>query len=259
MEAKHTALVTGASGGIGTELARLFAADGHDLVLVGRRRDRLDALASELAARHHVRCTVLARDLARAGEGTAVFGEIESLDLDISVLVNNAGFATYGPFAGTDLQRQLDLLRVNIEALTELTWRSLPGMIEKRRGHVLNVASTAAFQPGPLMAVYYASKAYVLSFSEAIAEETRGTGVTVTALCPGPVATGFQAAAEMDGARLLRVPGPDAAAVARAAYAGMWRGRRVVVPGALNRLAAQAYRVLPRGVMTRIVRRLNER
>lgn len=259
METKHTAMVTGASGGLGTELARLFAADGHDLVLLGRRQDRLAALAGELTARHDVHCTVLVRDLARAGEGTTVFAEVESLDLDITVLVNNAGFGAYGAFVETELQRQLDLLRVNVEVLTELTWRFLPGMLENGRGRVLNVASTAAFQPGPLMAVYYASKAYVLSFSEAVAEEVRGSGVTVTALCPGPVATGFQEGAGMDGVRLTRLPGPDAAKVARVGYDAMWRGKRVVVPGALYRVMAQAYRIAPRTVMTRAIRGFNDR
>lgn len=256
---KHTALITGASGGIGKELARCFAADGHDLVLLGRRREPLATLADELRGNHGVRCQVLVRDLAHAGEGTTVFAELDSLELPISVLVNNAGFGAHGPFVDTDLQRQLAMLRVNVEVLTELTWRFLPPMLEQGRGHVLNVASTAAFQPGPLMAVYYASKAYVLSFSEAIAEETRGGGVTVTALCPGPVATGFQEAAGMQGSRLLRVPGPDAATVARRGYDAMWKGRRLVIPGLANRVMAQSYRFTPRALMARVVRAINSR
>jgi len=251
--------VTGASSGIGRELARLFAADGHDLVLVARRRGELESLAAELGGRHGVRCTVIARDLSRPGEGTTIYGEVEASELTVDVLVNNAGFGAHGAFTDLDLQRQMQMLRVNCEALTELTWRFLPGMIEAGYGRVLNVASTAAFQPGPYMAVYYASKAYVLSLGEALADELRETGVTVTTLCPGSTATDFRRVAGQDGLRLLRIPGPDVEAVARAGYEGMWRGKRLVVPGLINRIAAQAVRFGPRRLVTRVVRSANSR
>jgi len=255
--AKHTALITGASSGLGAEFARLFAADGHDLVLVARRRQALVTLADELSDRHGVRCTVIARDLAHPGEGSTVYGEVEANDLDVSVLVNNAGFGSWGPFADADLQHQLNMLRVNIEALTELTYRFLPEMIAAKRGYVINVASTAAFQPGPLMAVYYASKAYVLNFSEALAEELQSSGVSVTAFCPGATRTGFQSEAGMEGARLFRGNVPDAASVARYGYASMWKRRRVAIPGLRNRLLSQSIRFTPRRLVTRIVKSLN--
>jgi short-subunit dehydrogenase len=258
MSDRHTVLLTGASSGIGREFARLFAADGHDLVLVARRRAALEQLAGELVDRHGINCVVIARDLAHAGEGATIYAEVEARDLEISILVNNAGFGDYGPFAEADLQRQLAMLRVNVEVLTELTHWCLPSMIEAGRGHVLNVASTAAFQPGPLMAVYYASKAYVLHFSEAIAEELQGTGVKVTAFCPGPTKSGFQSEAGMEASRLVRGPMPSAADVARVGYRAMWRGKRVVVPGLLNRMLVQSVRLSPRRLVSRLVRSLND-
>jgi short-subunit dehydrogenase len=176
------------------------------------------------------------------------------------VLVNNAGFATYGAFAETALEPELAELQLNVVTLTELAKRLLPGMLERRWGRILNVASTAAFQPGPLMAVYYATKAYVLSFSEALAEELRDSGVSVTALCPGPTASGFQQRAAMEDSKL--VAGRklmDAATVARAGYAAMMAGQRVVIPGLGNRLLAQSYRVSPRRLLTHVVRRMQER
>jgi short-subunit dehydrogenase len=254
--ARQTALVTGASGGIGRELAREFAAGGYDLVLVARSGDKLEELAAELRQRHGVAARVLAKDLGGPESPDEIFHELEVAGISADVLVNNAGFATYGPFAETDLAAELDEIQLNVAALTHLTKRFLPGMLARRRGGVLNVASTTGFQPGPLMAVYYATKAYVLSFSEALAEELRGTGVTVTALCPGPTATGFQARADMEGSRLftgfLKVM--DAATVARAGYEGFRAGRRIVVPGLLNKLLIQSVRVSPRSLVTRIVR-----
>src|SRR2546423_926056 len=177
---KMTALVTGASGGIGLELARLFAADGHDLVLVARSADKLARLAEELSGTHGVRALPLASDLARADAPQEIFDELQREGLTVDALVNNAGIGSYGPFAETDLKAELDLLQINVVALTHLTKLFLPQMIARGRGYVMNVASTAAFQPGPLMAVYYASKAYVLSFSEALSNETARTAVVVS-------------------------------------------------------------------------------
>jgi len=254
-----TALVTGASGGIGEELARLFAADGHSLVLVARSRDKLSALAEELSDRHNVNARVLPADLARAEAPREIFEELQSDAVTVDALVNNAGIGSYGLFAETDAKTELDLLQINVVALTHLTKLFLPQMIARRRGYVLNVASTAAFQPGPLMAVYYASKAYVLSFSEALANETSGTGVRVSVLCPGPTETGFVAAAGMGESKLFDANVMSARAVAVEGYRGMLSGKTIVIPGLRNRLLASGYRFAPRGLITKVVRGIQER
>jgi short-subunit dehydrogenase len=213
---KQTALITGASSGIGLDLARLFAADGHDVVLIARSEDKLREVAQELTAKHGVVAHVIAADLAKADAPQSIFDRAPAID----ILVNNVGFGTSGKFAETDLRAELDMIQVNIAALTHLTKLFLPPMLQRGHGRFLNVASTAAFQPGPLMAVYYATKAYVLSFSEAIAEELSGTGVSVTVLCPGPTATGFQKAANLGTEALLKVMRPVSSMdVARAAIA----------------------------------------
>ena len=254
-----TALVTGASGGIGEELARLFAADGHDLVLVARSGDKLARLADELTAAHGVAARSLTADLARPEAPQEIFEELRDAGLSVDALVNNAGFGSYGLFAETDLRRELELLQVNVVALTHLTKLFLPGMIGRRRGYVMQVASTAAFQPGPLMAVYYASKAYVLSFSEALANECEGTGVRVSALCPGPTHTGFVAAAGMTQSKLFDRGAMSARAVAEAGYRGLLEGRAVVIPGLRNSLVARTVGFMPRGLVTKVVRRLQEK
>jgi short-subunit dehydrogenase len=253
---KLTALITGPSSGIGLDLAHLFAADGHDVVLVARSEGKLRALAAELESKHAVSARVIVADLARPDAPREVFAAAPPVD----VLVNNAGYGTSGMFAETVLRAELDMLQVNIAAVTHLTKLFLPQMLERKRGRILNVASTAAFQPGPLMAVYYATKAYVLSFSEAIAEELRGTGVTVSALCPGPTATGFQQTANLGSEALLKVMKPASSMeVARAGYRGMMRGQRVIIPGFKNKLGVQSLRVSPRAVVTKVVRALQER
>jgi short-subunit dehydrogenase len=257
---RQTALVTGASSGIGRDLARLFARDGQDLVLVARDSVRLGELADELQRLHDVRAHVLVADLADPGAPAGIMRGLEERRIGLDYLVNNAGFGGSGPFAQRSISGELAMMQVNMVALTHLTRLVLPAMIARRRGRILNVASTAAFQPGPLMAVYYATKAYVLSFSEALASELRGSGVTVTALCPGPTRTGFQAEAKIEESRLVR--GPllmESAAVARAGYQGMMRGRTVVIPGLLNWLLAQAVRITPRRLVTAISRALIEK
>ncbi len=256
-----TAVITGASSGIGLELARLFAHDGYDLVLVARSVDKLDRLGAELSQRHRIRSRTVGADLASPDAPAAIVEVLRQAAVGVDVLVNNAGYGTSGPFATTDLRTELDLLQVNVVALTHLTKLLLPGMLARHAGRILNVASTAAFQPGPFMAVYYASKAYVLSFSEALAEELSGTGVTVTTLCPGPTPTGFQVRAQLTGARLY-ARGPlmtDVAAVARAGYAGLMKGKRLVIPGLGNKLLVQSERFAPRRVVTKISRFLQER
>jgi len=243
-----TALVTGASSGIGLELARLLAADGYTLALVARRADKLEALSSELGG-----AQVVAADLGSRGGVDQVVAAVPAVD----VLVNNAGVGDFGPFAETDEARTAAMLQLNVAPVTALTRAYLPGMLERGHGRVLNVASTAAFQPGPLMAVYYATKAYVLSFSEAVAEEVRGTGVTVTALCPGPTESGFQAGAAMEDSKLVKGRKlPSAAKVARAGYEAMQRGEAVQVVGLGNKVLASSVRFTPRPVIRRLVHRM---
>ena len=254
-----TALVTGASGGIGEELARLFAADGHDLVLLARSRDKLARLSEELGEKHGVGARVVASDLARPEAPREIFEELKGAGVTVDALVNNAGFGSYGLFAETDLKSELDLLQVNVVALTHLSKLFLPGMIARRRGYLMNVASTAAFQPGPLMAVYYASKAYVLSLTEALANECEGTGVCVSALCPGPTETGFVAAAGMAESKLFDRGPMDARTVAEEGYRGMLAGKTIVIPGFRNALVARGVGFMPRRMVTRVVRGIQEK
>ncbi len=254
-----TALVTGASGGIGEELARLFAADGHDLVLVARSEDKLKDLAAELGGKHGVAARVLASDLSRPDAPREIFERLNADSIVVDALVNNAGFGSYGLFAETELEKELDLLQVNVVALTHLTKLFLPGMIARGRGYVMQVASTAAFQPGPLMAVYYASKAYVLSLSEALANECGGTGVRVSALCPGPTETGFVAAAGMQESKLFERGAMTAREVAEEGYRGLLAGKPLVIPGFRNNLLARTVGLFPRGLVTKVVRGIQER
>jgi short-subunit dehydrogenase len=254
-----TALITGASSGIGLELAKLLAQGGYDLMLVARRRDRLDELGQALARAHGIRYRAIDVDLADPGAVEEISRRLDD-PTAVDILVNNAGFGDLGAFATMDIEAERRMVRVNVGALTDLTRLVLAGMLGRRRGRILNVASTAGFVPGPYMAVYYASKAYVISFSEALAEELRGSGVTVTVLCPGPTRTEFQAVAHMEAARLFRMPGVmDAAPVARAGYRGLMRGKRMVVPGVMNRILPFAIRFSPRWMVARVSRFLQER
>ncbi|MFL6285957.1 MAG: SDR family NAD(P)-dependent oxidoreductase [Pyrinomonadaceae bacterium] len=256
---KLTALVTGASGGIGEELARLFAADGHDLVLVARSEEKLKLLAEELGAKHNVSARVVASDLSRSEAPREIFDALERAGVRVDALVNNAGIGSWGLFVETDLNQELELLQINVVALTHLTKLFLPAMIARGRGYVCNVASTAAFQPGPLMAVYYASKAYVLSLSEALANECEGTGVRISALCPGPTETGFVAAAGMSESKLFDRGAMNAREVAVAGYRGLLAGKTIVIPGTRNALVARTVGFMPRGLVTKVVRGIQER
>jgi short-subunit dehydrogenase len=251
------ALVTGASSGIGWEIAKLFAEDRKDLVLVARNRKRLEQLARDLTSAFGVSVRVMIKDLSDPKVPPQIFAELAQVKIEVDALVNNAGFGVYGPFAQTDIDKELDMIEVNVKAVTHLAKLALPGMLGRKKGRILNVASTAAFQPGPLMAVYYATKAYVLSFSEAIANELEGSGVTVTALCPGPTETEFQKDAGLEETRLFTGPlVSDARSVARAGYEGMKRGRRIVIPGIGNKLLVQTVRFTPRRLVTAVARRI---
>ena len=253
----ETVLVTGASSGIGLELAKCFAAEGCRMILLARKRQALESLAEELRRDCKTHSEILPADLAEPAAPARIFAHLESQGTRVDVLVNNAGFGARGAFARLSLARQLEMVQVNLTALTHLTGLFLPGMIARRRGGILNVASTAAFQPGPGMAVYYATKAYVLSFSEALGEELAGTGVRVSALCPGPTDTNFTAVAGERPSKLFLHAAMSATEVARAGHQGYRQGRLVVVPGWRNRLLSLGARLGPRALVRKVAKRLN--
>ncbi len=257
----ETGLVTGASSGIGLELARCFAAEGSRLVLVARNTSALDKLAEELRRNYKVEAIVLTADLSLPETPRKICSELKGRGIVADVLVNNAGFGAHGLFSELPLQRQLEMIQVNVTALTELTGLFLPGMVERHRGGVLNVASVAGFVPGPGMAVYYATKAFVLSFSEALAGELAGTGVKVMALCPGPTTTNFGNVAHFndnnDNARLVRVASMTAEEVAVKGHRAFRGGRVVAVSGWRNRLLVLLIRLTPRLLVRRITRKFN--
>ena len=247
-----TTLITGASNGIGLELARIFARNGHSLILVARNRKRLEEIAAELRS---VPVQIVAKDLSRIGAAEELVQEAPQCD----VLVNNAGYTVFGKFAETSLADELGMMQLNMRTLVILTKLYLPAMIAAHSGRIMNVASTAAFQPGPLMSLYYATKAFVLSFSEAIANELKGTGVTVTALCPGPTATGFQERGKMENSGLVKGKKiMDARTVAEAGYRALMAGKTVEIPGLQNKLLAQSVRLSPRSVVTNLVRHMQD-
>lgn len=249
----YTTLITGASGGLGELFARLAAAEGNDLVLVARSVEKMEALGRELGAKYGITTHVIGQDLTAPDAVSRIIAAVQQKNLTITQLINNAGFGAFGLFHTTDYVQERDLLQVNVDVLTELTKALLPGMVQRKFGRILNVASTAAFQPGPLMAVYYASKAYVLSFSIALQEEVRGTGVTVSCLCPGPTRTHFQATANMQKSPLF-ARAMDPLPVAQAGYRGMQLGTTVIVPGTFNRIGTWLAKFAPRSWAARIAR-----
>jgi hypothetical protein len=252
---KPLAVVTGASSGIGEALARRIAADGHPLVLVARRQERLDSLAAELP----VETQTVALDLTEPAAGDRLEEALAALGRAPGILVNNAGFGELSAFAETERSKQVSMVDLNVRAVVDLTHRFLPGMLENGRGGVLNVSSTAAFQPGPGMAIYYASKSFVLSFSEALSEEVRGSGVKVTALCPGPTATEFGAISGMAKSRIFRAAhrvSMSAEDVADHGWRGFLSGRRVVIPGLANKTTAAGSRFVPHALLLPFVKRL---
>ena len=260
MRTNPIALITGASSGIGLELAKLFARESHDLALVARSHDKLRIIAEDLQHTYGVQVKFYAKDLSVSSAPEELFEILQSEGGNIDVLVNNAGFGWRGEFAQMELTDALEMIQVNITTLTHLTRLVLPGMIDRRRGKILNVASTAAFQPGPLMAMYYASKAYVLSFSEALAEELRGTGVTVTAFCPGPTATRFGARAGFSNEKILGgLLSMDSRTVALDGYKGLMKGKPLVVSGWRNWLGTQLVRFVPRWLPARLVKKVQQK
>lgn len=255
---ESTCLVTGASSGIGTELARGLAGRGLGLTLVARREERLRELAAELAENHDVRIEVATADVSDAGERNRLVQEIASRGLTVEVLINNAGFGSGGAFVGLDGERETEMVRTNVEAVVGLSSAYLPEMVERGRGALLNIGSLISFQPVPFQATYGASKAFVLSFTDALHEELRGTGVTATAVCPGPVRTEFGESGGFGGAD-DRIPGfmwLSADRVAEDALDGLESGERVVIPGPVNRVAALYGQHLPRSLLLPLVRRV---
>ena len=257
MTTAGVALITGASAGLGLEYAKLFAADRHDVVLVARRRDRLDALAKELESARRVRAHVIAADLGTPDGPRRVLDELRRIGVEVEFLVNNAGFGSSGPFAALDLARELEMIEVNISSLLVLTHELLAGMLARRSGRILNIGSTAGFQPGPFMATYYASKAFVNSFTEALSYELRGTGVTATVSCPGATATEFSAVAGNDRSRLFRMGAASPRVVAREGYRAMMAGKPIVVHGVKNKFGVQLLRVSPRAAVRAVAASLN--
>lgn len=253
----QTALITGASSGIGLALAHTFAQHGYSLVLVARRSDRLQDAAQQLIQRYGIRVEISVADLAQPTAPQEIYAQLTAQGISVDILVNNAGFGGFGSFEKTAWAWEKDMIQVNLVALTELTKIFLPAMVEKGLGKVLNVASMAGFQPGPYMAIYFATKAYVVSFSEALASELQGTGVTVTALCPGPTQSEFHQVAQMPaGKKWFGFTAPTSETVAEIGYRGLMKGKTVVIPGWTNHGLYLISRLLPRDFTTACVRRV---
>jgi uncharacterized protein len=257
---KHeTALISGASSGIGYELARLMGQKGYNLVLVARNTGKLLELKKELETRDAVSVTVIGKDLSQETTPAEVAAELAKQNIAIDILVNNAGFGAFGDFYKTEWKKEKGMIDLNVRALTEMTKLFVPGMVQRKKGRIMNVGSTASFQPGPLMAVYYATKAYVLSFSEALSEELKGTGVTVTCLCPGPTASGFQAAASIENSKLVNGKKlPSSKQVAEYGYRAMLKGKVVAVEGFMNNLMAASVSFVPRSMVRKMVKKIQE-
>ncbi|MCA6490073.1 MAG: SDR family oxidoreductase [Chitinophagaceae bacterium] len=255
-----TALITGASNGIGLELAKIHAAKGDQLVLVARNKSKLDELKLELEKTYKISVYTIGKDLSAMNAGQEIFDETSKQQIHIDYLINNAGFGDFGMFVETDWNKEAQMIQLNITAVTQLTKLYLKEMVKRGSGKIMNVASTAAFQSGPTMAVYYATKAYVLSFSEAIDNEVRDKGVTVTALCPGATESGFQAAAAMEESNLVKGRKlPTSKEVAEYGYESMMKGRTVAIHGFMNYLLANSVRFIPRAMVVKVTRKLQDK
>jgi short-subunit dehydrogenase len=255
---QRTALITGASTGIGYELSKIFARDGHGVILVARSEKKLREVEAEIRKSHSVPVTIIPSDLSAPGAAAELHRKVREQGLEIDFLINNAGVGLLGAFAEADETATMQMLQLNVVALTHLTRLFLPEMLRRKWGRILNVASTAAFQPGPLMAVYFASKAYVLHLSEALANEVEGSGVTVTALCPGATESEFAKTAKAEKSNLFQAKVMDAATVAEQGYRAMNRGRPVVVTGLINKLGVFSVRLGPRKMVTALSRKIME-
>jgi short-subunit dehydrogenase len=255
-----TALITGASKGIGLELAKIHARSGHNLILAARSADRLITIKRELEGAFSIRVDVIAIDLSEPGAAHRLFELAGGKDLQVDFLINNAGFGTFGIFAEAEIGKTEEMMRLNMESLTTLTRLVLPGMLSRKSGRIMNIASTAAFQPGPLMAVYFASKAYVLRFSEALANEVQGSGLSITVYCPAATQTGFQTAAKMEDSRLVKNRKLDSAEnVAQDAHKAMMRGQTLAIYGRINALLSWAAGLFPSAMVAKIVHCMLER
>jgi short-subunit dehydrogenase len=255
-----TALITGASNGIGLELAKIHASKGDDLVLVARNKAKLDELKTELEQRYSIKVYTIAKDLSAENSAKEVYDETTKENIQIDYLINNAGFGDFGLFVETDWNKEAQMIQLNITTLTQFTKLYVQEMVKRRSGKIMNVASTAAFQSGPTMAVYYATKAFVLSFSEAIDNEVREHGVTVTALCPGATESGFQAAAAMEESALVKGKKlPTSKAVAAYGYVSMMKGKTVAIHGWMNAIMANSVRFLPRSIVVKVTRKIQDK
>lgn len=256
---QETVLITGASTGIGASLAQLYAQDGYQLILVARSKDKLDELAAQFKKSYHTQTIVIEMDLQKSHAAEHLKERVEAERLEVDILINNAGYGLFGEFADADLEQQTGMIDLNVRTLTRLSRLFLPEMLHRKKGVILNVASVAAFQPGPLMAVYYASKAYVLSFSEALANELQGSGVQVSVLCPGPTSTPFQRRAKLENSKLIDMKAMDVHTVARQGYEGVKAGKTIIIPGWRNRFQICLLRFFSRAFIIKIVRRVQEK
>jgi uncharacterized protein len=255
-----TALITGASNGIGLELAKIHASKGDNLVLVARNKAKLDELKSELEKQHKISVYTIGKDLSAHNAAQDVYDETQKQNITVDYLINNAGFGDFGMFVETDWNKELQMINLNITTLTQFTKLYLQDMVKRKSGKIMNVASTAAFQSGPTMAVYYATKAYVLSFSEAIDNEVSPHGVTVTTLCPGATESGFQAAAAMEESALVKGKKlPTSKEVAEYGYKAMMKGKTVAIHGMMNYIMANSVRFAPRALIVKITRLIQDK
>lgn len=257
---KNTALITGASNGIGLELAKVHASNGGDLVLVARNKSKLDELKTELEKQFKISVYTIGKDLSVSNAAQEVYDETTKQNIQIDYLINNAGFGDFGMFVETDWNKELQMINLNITTLTQFTKLYLQDMVKRKSGKIMNVASTAAFQSGPTMAVYYATKAYVLSFSEAVDNEVSEKGVTVTTLCPGATESGFQAAAAMEESNLVKGKKlPTSKEVAEYGYASMMKGKTVAIHGLMNYIMANSVRFTPRALVVKMTRKIQDK
>ncbi|WP_129689797.1 SDR family NAD(P)-dependent oxidoreductase [Gottfriedia acidiceleris] len=253
-----TVLITGPTEGIGYELTKLFAKDHFNLVLVARNKTKLEEMANSLMKQFNIKVLVISEDLSKANSAKSIFDQVLKSQMEIDILVNNAGVALYGDFGQTDLKKELTMIQLNIVTLTELVKYFLPNMLQKKSGQIINIASTSAFQPGPKMSVYAASKAYVLSFSEALSEELRHTGVSVTAVCPGPTRTGIINSSGGNNSKLFKGKIMTPKKVAKLTYKAVSKKETIIITGFKNKILAQSVRFIPRSIVRKLAKKLLE-